>query len=70
MTVNEGTADRIVRVVVGLLLIAAGFFVNIASVLGVVLALLGVVVLITAATCVCLVYKVFGISTCPAPNRS
>jgi len=57
---NESTTDRVIRVVIGAVLVGFGLFVFGNSVFGVVLDVLGVIVLITAATGICLLYKLFG----------
>jgi len=60
MNRNVGSVDRIVRVVLGVAILAAG--VKFQSWWGA----LGVVPLLTAAIGWCPVYLPFGISTCPA----
>ena len=59
MKVNESTTDRIVRAVIGLVLLGLGIFV-VHGWFGVVLDVLGVVALFTAATGFCLLYRLFG----------
>ncbi len=58
MKTNIGTADRIVRVVIGLAIIAIGVYFK--SWWGII----GVIPLITALTGFCGLYVPFGISTC------
>ncbi|HEX9858008.1 MAG TPA: DUF2892 domain-containing protein [Paracoccaceae bacterium] len=60
---NVGTIDRIVRVVVGLALIA-GFFVYPDAAYRWVY-LIGIVPLVTGLVAFCPVYSVLGLSTCP-----
>jgi len=63
---NEGTLDRIVRVVLGTVLLPAGLFWLgglQGNVLGLLAAGLGVLGLITGLTGVCILYIPFGIST-------
>ncbi len=62
MTKNESGLDRIIRLVVGVILIALAFGLG-ASSFTVVLYVLGVATLFTAATGFCALYKIFGIST-------
>lgn len=68
MKPNEGTTDRIVRLVLAAVLfllaftLAGGVWVYVA-------AGLGVVMLFTAAIGFCPLYALFGISTCPVPQR-
>lgn len=60
-TLNVGTIDRIVRIVVGLALLA-GFFLNSEASLRW-LYLIGLVPLVTGLAGSCLLYRLFGIST-------
>lgn len=58
MNTNMGSADRIIRAVVGIAVVGAGFYFN--SWWG----LIGLVPLATAAVGWCPAYLPFGISTC------
>lgn len=63
---NESTADRIARTVAGAALLvvsAAGLGLTSAKPLGIVLGAVGAVLLFTAATGSCLLYRLFGINT-------
>ena len=62
---NEGSFDRVARVVVGVILIAAFFmFPNLLGAFNWVL-WIGVIPLVTGLVGWCPLYSVFGISTCP-----
>lgn len=60
MKQNESSMDRVVRVVVGLVLVWLGWFYLGNSTLGIVLDILGVVAIVTGLTGFCLLYKLFG----------
>ena len=60
MKMNEGTIDRVIRIVLGVVLLYVGFFVLAGTTLGVVLDVLGAVVLGTGISGFCLLYKLFG----------
>jgi Protein of unknown function (DUF2892) len=62
MKPNEGTVDRILRALLGVALLAAGYFMATGTV-AIVLYVVGVIVLFTAATGFCLLYKLIGVST-------
>jgi len=62
MKANEGTIDRIIRVVVGVILLGLGIFV-VGGWVGIVLDVLGVVMLVTAAVGFCPLYTLFGMNT-------
>ena len=65
MKLNEGTIDRALRVIVGLVLIglaAAGTLVGIWVWIG---GVIGVVLVLTGLVGFCPGYAIFGMSTCP-----
>lgn len=66
MTTNESSTDRIIRVVIAFV---AAFAVGIGSVGGIILAVVGAVMLVTAAVGFCPLYRVFGMSTCKVPQQ-
>ena len=61
LPMNEGTADRTIRVVLGLAVLSLAF-VGPKTPLG----YLGLIPLVTAAIGSCPLYTVLGLSTCPA----
>ena len=65
MNKNEGTVDRALRVVVGLVLLAL-VFVGPKTMLG----LIGIVPLATGLVGFCPLYRLIGMSTCPMPKKS
>ena len=58
---NENTLDRVIRVIVGIALLAAAFTVT--GGLKIVLIVVAAIALFTALTGFCLLYRLFGIST-------
>ncbi len=62
MNQNVGSTDRIIRIVLGLILAAVGFF-FMSGTLGMVLGIIGLVLLVTGALSRCLLYIPFKIST-------
>lgn len=60
---NVGTADRVIRIIIGLALIA-GFFAGWGGAWGWVL-WIGLVPLLTGLFATCPLYSVLGLSTCP-----
>lgn len=69
MTVNEGTLDRTLRAIAGVLLVAAWLLGWLTGTLAVVLGIVGVVLLLTAAVGFCPLYRVLGMNTCAVPRR-
>lgn len=63
MVRNIGSLDRLIRIVMGVILVAAAFIVGISSAAGIVLLVVGIVALATAAVRTCPLYLPFGIST-------
>lgn len=70
MSVNVGTFDRILRLVVGLLLVIAPFATNMALFQGtvamVISVAIGAVLVLTALARVCPLYSLLGVKTCRA----
>lgn len=68
MTVNVGTIDRILRTALGLVLLYLAFLSGLPAFEGALMkygaAVVGVVMLVVAATRVCPVYSVLGFKTC------
>ena len=64
LTMNEGTLDRVLRIVVGLALLV-WFFVDQGAGFWHYAKLIGIVPLLTGLVGTCPVYSVFGLSTCP-----
>jgi predicted RND superfamily exporter protein len=69
MIKNESNLDRGIRVVLAVLAIAAAFALGLPSVPGVLLLVVAAVLGVTAAVGFCPLYRVFGLSTCPVPQR-
>ena len=65
MVRNEGTADRIIRAIIGVVALVAAVAVGVGAVGGIVLLVLGGVLVVTGAVGFCPLYRVFGINTCP-----
>jgi len=66
---NEGSTDRIIRVILGIVLIIIGWLVLGNSTLGVILDIIGVILLITAITGFCAIYRLLGVSTIKTPKE-
>ncbi|WP_299785686.1 DUF2892 domain-containing protein [uncultured Marivita sp.] len=68
MTVNVGTIDRIVRAILGVVLLYLAFGSGLPLFDGAVMkygaALVGIVMLVVAAVRVCPIYSVLGVKTC------
>ena len=60
---NVGSTDKIIRIIVGILLLAAGFLVAMGLALKIIFIAVGLINLVTAITGFCLLYKPFGINT-------
>ncbi len=61
--VNEAGWDRIVRVILGLVLLYVGFGGVVTGTLGVVLGIIGLILLVTGVVGFCPLYKVLGFAT-------
>ena len=58
MKANVGSSDKIIRIILGVVIIAAGFYFK--SWFG----LIGIVPLLTASVSFCPLYSVIGVNTC------
>ncbi len=65
---NMGTADRVIRLVIGVALLAAFFLYPDAS--WRYFALIGIVPIATALMSSCPLYSMFGLSTCPVKKSA
>jgi uncharacterized membrane protein len=63
MQTNESGLDRIVRLVVAVVAAVVAFSVGAGSILGIVLLVVAVIMLVTAAVGFCPLYRIFGLST-------
>lgn len=70
MATNEGTADRVIRVLLGLVL---GFLAyrHTGGIAGIwIFGILGAISFVTGLTGFCALYRLMGIRTCPLPPSS
>ncbi len=70
MGVNEGTVDRVIRVLLGL---GLGYlaYQGVGGAAGTwIFGVLGAVAFITGATGFCALYRLLGVRTCPVPSAS
>ncbi|PIE11243.1 MAG: hypothetical protein CSA72_03745 [Rhodobacterales bacterium] len=65
MNVNVGNTDRMIRLAVGIIGLLLGLFGPFGTALSWVLTIVGVVMLVVAATRICPLYSILGKSTCP-----
>lgn len=65
MTRNEGNTDRVVRAVLGIVLVALWMLGVTQGVLAIILGVVGAVLIITALVGFCPLYALFGLNTCP-----
>lgn len=63
MKPNEGGADRLIRIILGILLFIIGWGVLKNNLLGIIFDILGIILFITGITGFCGLYKAFGIRT-------
>ncbi|WP_394178447.1 DUF2892 domain-containing protein [Yoonia maritima] len=70
MTVNVGTIDRLIRLVIGAALLVAPFTTGLplfeSTAATVVAVIVGIVLLATSAMRFCPLYRIFGLRTCQA----
>ncbi|MBI5916241.1 MAG: DUF2892 domain-containing protein [Bacteroidetes bacterium] len=69
MKKNMGTTDRIVRILFAAVFAILYFSGTISGTLGIILLVIAVVFALTSLVNFCPLYALFGISTCPAPDK-
>jgi len=69
MKKNVGTADQIIRVVIAAIAVGLIITKTLTGTWAIVAGIVGAAMLITAVTGFCGLYKVFGMSTCPAKSK-
>ncbi len=69
MKPNEGSTDRIIRLILGVVLIIIGWALLGNNALGIILDIIGVILIVTGITGFCVLYKVLGMNTLKAPKE-
>jgi len=69
MNANVGNADKIVRVVIAAVAAILAFVIGAGTVGGIILLVVAVVMLATAAMGFCPLYRIFGMSTCKVKTQ-
>jgi len=64
---NESGTDRVIRIIVGIILIILGWMALGNNVLGIILDIIGIILIITGITGFCLIYTLLGMSTKKKP---
>ena len=65
MTSNVGTSDRVIRIVLGIVLVALGLSHMVTGGLAIAAYVVGAVALVTGVVRYCPAWSIFGITTCP-----
>lgn len=63
MSKNLGAIDRVIRFIIGLVLLYGGYYFGISTIVGIVLVILGAISFIESLVGFCLIYKILGINT-------
>jgi uncharacterized membrane protein HdeD (DUF308 family) len=69
MTKNVGGAERGIRLVIGIVLLALGFLHVVTGTMAIVAYIVGAVALITGLVQYCPAWTLFGINTCPTARK-
>jgi uncharacterized membrane protein HdeD (DUF308 family) len=65
MRSNVGTTDRVIRIVLGIILVALGLRHTVTGGLAIAAYVVGAIALVTGVVRYCPAWSVFGINTCP-----
>ncbi len=63
MKTNEGGADRLIRIIAGVVLFMLGWGILKNNLLGIIFDILGIILFVTGITGFCGLYKLLGVST-------
>ena len=69
MKKTVGSADKVIRIILGLVLLIIAFAVSVGQILKVILIVIGIIALLTAITGLCPLYSLLGISTRKVKDR-
>ena len=69
MRTNEGTTDRSLRAAAGVVAVVIALMTGLGSVGGILMLVVAAILLVTAATGFCPLYRVLGLSTCPVDKQ-
>ena len=69
MTLNEGAADRIIRLIVAAAAVLVSWWAGFGSVVGIILLVVAGIAFVTATVGYCPTYQLFKFSTRPSPHR-
>ncbi|MBK6878060.1 MAG: DUF2892 domain-containing protein [Ignavibacteria bacterium] len=69
MQKNMGSADKIIRYILAAVFFYLYFTGAVTGSIGIILLILGIAFVVTSLVGFCGLYKILGISTCPAPKQ-
>lgn len=69
MKKTVGSTDKVIRIILGIILLILAFATSVGPAGKVILIILGVVAILTALTGICPLYSLFGINTCKVKNK-
>lgn len=69
MQKNMGSADKIIRIILAAVFFYLYFTGTVTGIIGIILLILGIAFVLTSLIGFCGLYKILGISTCPAPKQ-
>ena len=69
MQKNMGSADKIIRYILAAVFFYLYFTGAVTGIIGIILLILGIAFVLTSLIGFCGLYKILGISTCPAPKQ-
>jgi hypothetical protein len=70
MTRNMGTADKIIRIVLGALFLVLWMMGMTKGALAIILGIVGIVFILTSVVSFCPLYALFGFRTCPLEKKA
>ena len=68
MEKTVGNLDRIIRIILGIILIIIPFIFSVGTVLKIILIIIGIILILTGITRICYLYNILGINTSKGKN--
>ena len=69
MKKTVGSTDKIIRIILGLVLLIIAFTASVGQALKAILVIVGIIALVTALAGLCPLYSLLGINTCKVKNK-
>lgn len=70
MEQTVGKTDKLIRIIIGIILLIVAFAFHVGQIAAAILAIIGTIALMTAISGLCLLYSLLGINTCKTKSNN